>query len=198
MASVEVSDVRKSFGSFEVIHGVSIRVEDGQFVDSCRAVGMRQVDASADGRRPRVDHQRRASHRRAGRQRLAAQGARHRDGVPELCALSANDGGEEHEFLARARQAAERGDRRQGQQGGRHPGLAAVARALPAPIVGRPAAAGGDGPGDRARSGSVPVRRAAVQSRRQAPGADAGRDQGAAAAAGVDDRSMSRTTRSRR
>jgi multiple sugar transport system ATP-binding protein len=32
MASVEVSDVRKSFGSFEVIHGVSIRVEDGEFV----------------------------------------------------------------------------------------------------------------------------------------------------------------------
>jgi multiple sugar transport system ATP-binding protein len=32
MASVEVSNVRKSFGSFEVIHGVSINVEDGEFV----------------------------------------------------------------------------------------------------------------------------------------------------------------------
>jgi multiple sugar transport system ATP-binding protein len=32
MASVEVSDVRKSFGGFEVIHGVSISVEDGEFV----------------------------------------------------------------------------------------------------------------------------------------------------------------------
>ena len=32
MASVEVSNVRKSFGSFEVIYGVSIRVEDGEFV----------------------------------------------------------------------------------------------------------------------------------------------------------------------
>ena len=32
MASVEVSSLRKSFGSFEVIHGVSIRVEDGEFV----------------------------------------------------------------------------------------------------------------------------------------------------------------------
>src|SRR5271156_3731475 len=32
MASVEVSNVRKSFGGFEVIHGVSIRVEDGEFV----------------------------------------------------------------------------------------------------------------------------------------------------------------------
>jgi multiple sugar transport system ATP-binding protein len=32
MASVEVSNVRKSFGSLEIIHGVSIRVEDGEFV----------------------------------------------------------------------------------------------------------------------------------------------------------------------
>src|ERR1700758_4352533 len=32
MASVEVSNVRKSFGAFEVIHGVSINVEDGEFV----------------------------------------------------------------------------------------------------------------------------------------------------------------------
>src|SRR6201990_2243454 len=32
MASVEVSNVRKSFGAFEVIHGVSINVEDGEIV----------------------------------------------------------------------------------------------------------------------------------------------------------------------
>jgi multiple sugar transport system ATP-binding protein len=32
MASVEVSNVRKSFGGLEVIHGVSISVEDGEFV----------------------------------------------------------------------------------------------------------------------------------------------------------------------
>jgi multiple sugar transport system ATP-binding protein len=32
MASVEVSNVRKSFGGYEVIHGVSMRVEDGEFV----------------------------------------------------------------------------------------------------------------------------------------------------------------------
>ena len=32
MASVEVSNVHKSFGRFEVIHGVSISVEDGEFV----------------------------------------------------------------------------------------------------------------------------------------------------------------------
>ena len=32
MASVEVSNVRKSFGALEVIHGVSIDAEDGEFV----------------------------------------------------------------------------------------------------------------------------------------------------------------------
>jgi multiple sugar transport system ATP-binding protein len=32
MASVQVSNVRKSFGSFEVLHGVSISVEYGEFV----------------------------------------------------------------------------------------------------------------------------------------------------------------------
>jgi multiple sugar transport system ATP-binding protein len=32
MASVEISNVRKSFGTFEIIHGVSISVEDGEFV----------------------------------------------------------------------------------------------------------------------------------------------------------------------
>jgi multiple sugar transport system ATP-binding protein len=32
MASVEVSNVRKSFGGLEIIHGVSISVEDGEFV----------------------------------------------------------------------------------------------------------------------------------------------------------------------
>jgi multiple sugar transport system ATP-binding protein len=32
MASVQISDVRKSFGGFEVLHGVSVPIEDGAFV----------------------------------------------------------------------------------------------------------------------------------------------------------------------
>src|SRR5215470_11097612 len=32
MSSVHIRDVRKSFGSFEVLHGVSIPIEDGEFV----------------------------------------------------------------------------------------------------------------------------------------------------------------------
>src|SRR5918994_2041321 len=49
---------------------------------------------------------------------------------------------------------------------GQH-GLCAAAR--------RPAAAGGDRPGDRARAQGVPVRRAALEPRRRAAGADADR-----------------------
>src|SRR6201989_270784 len=32
MSSVSIRDVRKSFGTFEVLHGVSIPIEDGEFV----------------------------------------------------------------------------------------------------------------------------------------------------------------------
>ena len=32
MSSVQIRDVRKSFGDFEVLHGVSIPIEDGEFV----------------------------------------------------------------------------------------------------------------------------------------------------------------------
>jgi multiple sugar transport system ATP-binding protein len=32
MASVQIHDVRKSFGGFEVLHGVTVPIEDGQFV----------------------------------------------------------------------------------------------------------------------------------------------------------------------
>ena len=32
MSSVQIRDVRKSFGGFEVLHGVSIPIEDGAFV----------------------------------------------------------------------------------------------------------------------------------------------------------------------
>jgi len=32
MSSVQIRDVRKSFGNFEVLHGVSIPIDDGEFV----------------------------------------------------------------------------------------------------------------------------------------------------------------------
>ena len=46
-------------------------------------------------------------HRRPGRHQAAAQGPRHRDGVPELRALPAHDGRRQHGLLAEDGQGAE-------------------------------------------------------------------------------------------
>ena len=54
-------------------------------------------------------------------------------------------------------------------------GADALSRPPAGSAVGRPAAARGDGPGDRARAGVLPARRAAVQSRRRAARPDAQR-----------------------
>ena len=74
-----------------------------------RPVRLRQVDGASHGRRPR-GHQRWAHHgRRRRRQRSFAARAQHRDGVPELCALSASDRRREHRLWpesARRRKAA--------------------------------------------------------------------------------------------
>ena len=32
MATVDIRDVRKAFGPFEVLHGVSVAIADGEFV----------------------------------------------------------------------------------------------------------------------------------------------------------------------
>ena len=58
-----------------------------------------------------------------------------------------------------------------------HPRHQGAARPQAAPALRRPAPARRDGPRDRAQSEGVPVRRAAVQPRRQAARADAHRDQ---------------------
>ena len=65
----------------------------------------------------------------------------------------------------------------------RDPGALGADGPLSAPALGRAAAARGDGPGDRPRSAGLPLRRAALQPRRQAAGGDAQRAQGAAPAA---------------
>ena len=62
------------------------------------------------------------------------------------------------------------------QQGRRHARADPAAGPQAQAALRRPAAAGGDGPLDRPRAPGLPDGRAAVQPRRQAAGADAGRD----------------------
>ena len=82
--------------------------------------------------------------------------------------------------------------------GGRDPRARPAAAAQAAPALRRPAPARRHGPRHRARAGGLPVRRAAVQPRRQAARADAARDQAAAGRARAPPASTSPTTRSRR
>ncbi len=84
--------------------------------------------------------------------------------------------------------AREEGGRRAGRAS--RPAAAArrAARAAAGGALGRPAAARGDGPRDRARAAGVPDGRAALQPRREAPRRDAGRAREPARAARRHDR----------
>ena len=83
-----------------------------------RAVGLREVDAAAHGRRPRGDHRRRDRDRRQGRQQARAARARLRHGVPELRALSAYERRRQHRLCAEDRRPVEGRAHGQGAQGG--------------------------------------------------------------------------------
>ena len=83
-----------------------------------RPVGLRQDDGAADDRRARDDHLRARADRRPRRQRPAAEGPRHRDGLPELRALPAHERGQEHGLRAQDARAPARRDRPPGRRGG--------------------------------------------------------------------------------
>ena len=87
---VTLKDVRKVYaGGVEAVKGITLRRAGRAFLRAGRPVGLRQVDAAAHDRRRRDHHVGRDPHRRARRERHRAVRARHRDGVPELRALSA-------------------------------------------------------------------------------------------------------------
>ena len=184
MASVTIQSVKKRFGEVAVLHGVDIDIPDGSFTvlvgpSGCGKSTLLRMIAGLEnisGGEIRIGEQ--------GRQRRAAQGARHRDGVPELRAVSAHDGARQHGVLARRWPRSRQGRHRRSASSGPPSilGLTPLLERYPAPALGRPAPARGDGPRHRARPAGVPVRRAAVQPRRQAARGDAHRDQGAAPA----------------
>jgi hypothetical protein len=141
---------------------------------------MRQDDHLAHDRRPRGDLRGHPAHRRPRRQRRAAEGPRHRHGVPELRPLPAHERAPEHVVRAAAAQDPEGRDRAPRQRGGAAAADRPPARPPAARALRRSAPARGARSRHRARAEGLPDGRAALEPRRQAARRDARLDQQAA------------------
>ena len=87
MAKIAFDDVRKSYGSLQVVHGITLTVDDGEFVvlvgpSGCgKSTLLRMVAGLEEITAGTISIGGRVSTRRA-------EGPRLRDGVPELRAVS--------------------------------------------------------------------------------------------------------------
>ena len=114
MAQVAIRNVSKAFGAVQILQGVSVDIADGEFVvlvgpSGCGKSTLLRMVAGLEAVTGGTDRDRRPH----GEPSAAGQ-ARHRHGVPELRALSAQDGGAEHGFRAQAARGRPGDDRRAG------------------------------------------------------------------------------------
>ena len=184
MAEVSLHKLNKKFDTTHVVKDVDLQIRDKEFMvfvgpSGCGKTTTLRMIAGLEAITARRDPDRRQRGERG-----PADGPRHRHGVPELRALSAHERRLEHGVRAQDAEIREGRDREAHQARRRHPRHREPAAAQAAPALGRPAPARGARPRHRARSQGLPVRRAALQPRRQAARADAGRAQEAARAAG--------------
>ena len=188
MSSVQIRDVRKSFGGFEVLHGVSIPIEDGEFVvlvgpSGCgKSTLLRMIAGLENITAGTISIGDRVVNNVQPKERDIAMVFQNYALYPHMT-VADNMG---FSLKLRGASADEISEGRQARRGNPRPD--AAARPLSAATLGRPAPARRHGPRHRARSAGVPVRRAAVQPRRQAARRDAHRDQGTAPAAEDHDR----------
>ena len=183
MAVVTIRDVRKSFGPVEVLHGVSIDIDEGEFVvlvgpSGCgKSTLLRMLAGLEHVTSGEIVIGNRVVNDLPPKERDIAMVFQNYALYPHLTVADNMafslmlKSAPKSEIAAQVRPAAE------------ILGLTNAARPLPAAALGRAAPAGGDGAGDRARPAGVPVRRAAVEPRRQAARLDARRDQEPAPAA---------------
>ena len=199
MAEIAYDGVSKVYddGTWAV-EDLDLEIEDGEFMVLVGTVGLRQDDGAPDARGARGDQRRRDPDRRPGRERPDAEGARHRDGVPELRALPAHDGRGQPRVRAAVPEAREGRDHATRPRGGRDARDRRLPEAQAARALRRTATARRDGPSPRARAGGVPDGRAALEPRREAAGCRCGARSTTSSAAYASPRSTSPTTRSRR
>ena len=188
MSFLVVNGLEKRFGPVEVLKGIDISVPQGGFLvlvgpSGCgkstllnSIAGLETVSAGEiliDGVRVNELH--------PSKRDIAMV-------FPVLRALPQHERRQEHVFRhgdaerAQGRAQADRG------QGGQHAANRGPSRPQAGPALGRSAATRRHGPGARARPQDIPVRRAALQPRRQAPRRDAHGDSEATPAAGDDHR----------
>ena len=126
-------------------------------------------------------------HRRGRRDRRSAGQAPDRDGVPVLRALSSYDRPPEHRLFSLYRWRVAKGAERKDGGGRAHAAAGAAARSAAGAALWRSATARCDRPRAGAGAAGLSVRRAALQSRRHAAGADAARTGQAAPGSRHDD-----------
>ncbi len=183
MATVDIRNVRKAFGAVQVLHGVSVDIEDGEFVvlvgpSGCgkstllrMIAGLENITAGEIAIGPRVVNN------VPPKDRDIAMVFQNYALYPHMTVF---------ENMAFSMKLAKAPREVMEQEVGRAAqilGLEDLLQRYPAAVVRRPAAARRHGPRHRPQPAGVPVRRAAVEPRRQAAGADADRDQGVAPAA---------------
>ena len=200
MAEITMKNIVKQYGDgFPAVNDVSLDIADGEFMILVGPSGLREVDPAAHDRRPGGHHLRRHAHRREPGQR---QGARDRNLAmvfqnyalyPHLTVFeniafplrlqgSTADAEitEQVDEAAETLELTEHLDRKPANLSGGQRQRVAMGRAI-------------------VRQGRrVPVRRAAVQPRRQAARPDAHRDPAACSAGWASPPSTSPTTRPRR
>ena len=163
MASVSVRNVRKAFGSTEVLHGVSVEIEDGEFVilvgpSGCgKSTLLRMIAGLENISAGEIAIGGRVVNNVAPKERDIAMVFQNYALYPHM---TVRDNMAFSLSLAKVPKAtidqqvaARRADS----------WIVSVSQPLSTPTVRRAAPARGDGPRHRARSAGVPVRRAAVQ-----------------------------------
>ena len=199
MAEIVLDDVTKRFADgFEAVKDMNLEIADGEFMilvgpSGCgKSTALRMIAGLEDI----TDGELRIGGEVVNEQR--AEGPRHRDGVPELRALPAHDGAREHGLRAEAAKAPKAEIDQKVEEAARILDLTQHLDRKPAQPLRRPAPAGRDGAGDRARPEGVPDGRAALEPRREAARADAHRGRRGSSSAWARRRSTSPTTRPRR